>query len=122
MGELLAEMKKKLVGPSSLERDPALASRVDELTASATSEGVAWAQRAMAARPDRSDVLVRFRRPSLVLHGDEDTLMPPSEQKLMAEALHVTPVTLPGCGHLVGLEAPQATADALADLWERARA
>ena len=88
----------------------------------APAEGIAWAQRAMAARPDRLEVLRRLRIPALVLRGEDDTVSSPEQAAAMAEALGTSVVEVPRAGHMAAAEDPEPVARALADLWERARA
>jgi pimeloyl-ACP methyl ester carboxylesterase len=118
-------MASALLGPTTRRRDPAVADRVAGWILAQAPAGVAWSQRAMAARPDRTAVLVDLAArgvPALVLVGDEDVATPPAQAQHMADALGVTPVVVPGAGHLTAVEAPAPVATALADLVARAAA
>lgn len=82
--------------------------------------GVAWSQRAMAARPDRTAVLEGFTGPALVLVGATDELTPVAAAEHMAAHLpDVELVVVPRAGHLTSVEDPAAVAAALARLLDR---
>lgn len=79
-----------------------------DLVASADPRGAAWAQRAMAARPDSFATLRRTEVPALVLVGSDDRLSPPHDAEAMAEALpHGRLRVLDGAGHLSAAEDPE---------------
>ncbi|HKS47277.1 MAG TPA: alpha/beta fold hydrolase [Amycolatopsis sp.] len=91
-----------------------------DLINSQPPSGVAWAQRAMAARPDSFDVLARTGVPALVVVGERDSLTPPDSARTMADALpDAELVIVPGAGHITPLEAPDALSSAILDWWER---
>lgn len=113
-------MATALLGAASRER-PELVARLEALIGAQPPAGVAWSQRAMAARPDRTAVLAEYRGPALVLVGEEDGPTPPAQARVMADALGVPPVVVPGAGHLTAVEVPSVVAEALADLVRRAR-
>jgi pimeloyl-ACP methyl ester carboxylesterase len=74
-----------------------------------SSAGIAWALRAMAARPDSTSLLASIRLPALVIAGAEDSVISSAEQRRMAEAIPGARfVEIAGCGHLVNLESPAA--------------
>lgn len=79
-------------------------------------EGIAWGQRAMAARPDRTEVLRLVDAPVVVVAGGLDTTATVADAEVMADAAGVSPVVLDGVGHLVAVEAPRQVADAIAPL------
>ena len=80
-------------------------------------DGVAWSQRAMAARPDRSAVLRGFAGPSLVLVGDEDAVTPLETARVMHDDLAgSTLVVVLEAGHMTAVEKPGPVADALGEL------
>jgi pimeloyl-ACP methyl ester carboxylesterase len=104
----------KVLGASTLEAgtsgaQPDLRSQVEALVLAAPPVAVAAAQRGMAERPDRQELLGRLRVPALVLAGEEDALVPPEESRRMAAALPGgTLAVIPRAGHLVNLEQPEA--------------
>ena len=104
---ILAEEKleETLLGPAPM---PELTAYVRELIAEAPPQAVAWAQRAMAARPDSLDVLAGLDVPAAVIVGEMDTMTPLAEAQLMADALPDAELTvIPSVGHLSSLEAPE---------------
>lgn len=106
-------MAADLLGAAARTRVGVVA-RVEGWIAAQPPAGVAWSQRAMAARPDRLAVLEAFRgRPALVLVGEEDRPTPVAEARRTADALGVEPVVVPGAGHLTAVEDPAAVAEAL---------
>lgn len=112
---LVDEMLPTLLGATTRERQPLVQGRVKALVERAPAYAVAWAQRAMAARPDSFDTLRAFDRPALVVVGEEDELSPPADAHAMADALpNATLVTIPESGHLTSVEAPEAFNDAVA--------
>jgi pimeloyl-ACP methyl ester carboxylesterase len=116
IGWLADEMRETLLGPTTLASRPEVEATVRRLIGDQSPAAVAWAQRAMAARPDSLDVLARADVPALVLRGEQDTLIPRDEAAAMADALpKATFVELPGAGHLAPLEIPAEVAGALAD-------
>lgn len=75
---------------------------------------VAWAQRAMAARPDSTATLAATGVPVLVVVGEKDAITPPAVAREMAAiAPEAELVELPGVGHLSPAEDPDGFADAL---------
>lgn len=70
-------------------------------------DGVAWGQRAMAARPDRLAVLATCDAPAFVVRGDDDGLTSVEEAQAMADALGVELTVAHGAGHLVHVEQPE---------------
>jgi pimeloyl-ACP methyl ester carboxylesterase len=113
-GWLADEMRTNLLGETTRSSRPQVEATMRRLIADQPPAAVAWAQRAMAARPDSLDLLRAAEIPALVLRGDEDTLIPRDEAAAMADALpKATFVELPGAGHLAPLEVPDEVAGAL---------
>jgi pimeloyl-ACP methyl ester carboxylesterase len=80
-------------------------------------EDVAWWQRAMAKRPDSSDVLGEADVPALVVAGELDPLMPPAVGQALAAVLpRGTFVEMPEVAHLPPVEQPKRFAEQL-DRW-----
>ena len=76
--------------------------------------GVIGALKAMAERPDSSDVLAGIKTPVVIVHGDADALISVDrgrEMKGIASGAHY--FELPGLGHMPMMENPQAVANAL---------
>lgn len=112
--QLVEELMPKLVGVTTKERRPLVMGRLKATIESAPPPAVAWAQRAMAARPDSFDVLRGLAVPALVIVGDEDEMSPPQEAEAMVEALPDGRLArVPQAGHMSSMEAPEAFNEAL---------
>lgn len=108
-------MAENLVGARD-ERREALVAEVEANIASHHGDGVAWGQRAMAARPDRTAVLRDVDAPAVVVAGELDTVVAEEHMLTVAEALETELVVIAGAGHLVALEDPPAVAASLRPL------
>ncbi len=113
-------MMPNLLGVTTRETRPAVVATVREWIVAQDPAGVAWAQRAMAARPDSLAVIGAFGRPVLVLFGAEDAISPAPDAQAMAQAAHAggSPtalVEIAGVGHLSAVEDPDAVSGALID-------
>lgn len=76
--------------------------------------GLASALKAMAERPDSTDLLSGFDFPLVALHGDADVLIPIERAREMKAGLPTTHlVELAGLGHLPMMENPEAVAETL---------
>ncbi len=116
-GDWSAGMVEGLLGATSRSGRPDVVRRVEDSLARASGASVAWAQRAMAARPDSREVLSSLTVPVLVVVGDEDTMSPLPEQDLMIDAApHAQLIVIPEAGHLPPLEVPAEVAAALLTL------
>jgi len=115
-------MPAALVGATTTKRRRQLFPVLDSWIRAQSPAGVAWAQRAMAARPDRTAVLEHFDAPVAVVVGAEDSITPLAEAEHMVRAAG-SPVgqtagdaaltLVPGVGHMSVVEDPQAVAAAL---------
>ena len=116
-------MRTALLGPTQREARPDLAARLESWIRDQGPDAVAWAQRAMAARPDRTDVLRGFAGPSLVIVGEEDEITPLAEARTMVEALSTAGecelAVVPRAGHMTPIERPEPVASALSELARR---
>ncbi len=114
IADFVAGMRGKLVGASTRDSAPDVLQLLDEILATATSEGIAGMLEAMARREDSSDLLAGTEVPVCIIAGAEDTLISPAIAQRMHELqpaaeLHV----FPNCGHLSCLERPLLFNDAV---------
>ena len=121
VGWLSEAMLPALLGETTRREREAVVARVRTLVQAAKPEGVARALEAMRGRPDSRPTLGAVRVPVLVVVGEEDTLTPVAESRLIATSVpHARLEVIPGAGHLSNLEAPEAfnrvLLDFLADL------
>jgi pimeloyl-ACP methyl ester carboxylesterase len=110
-------MLPNLLGATTWASRPEVVATVRRWIGAQPAAGVAWAQRAMAARPDSLTDIGAFGRPVLVLYGCEDTLSPAADAAAMAEAARsgggATVVEIPAVGHLSAVEDPDAVTHTL---------
>ncbi|GII91287.1 alpha/beta fold hydrolase [Sinosporangium siamense] len=113
---LSEQVLPNLVGETTKTGRAMVFGRVRALTSVAPPRAVAWAQRAMAARPDSFGTLRALQVPALVVVGEEDGLTPPAEARAMAEALpYGSLAVIARAGHLSALEQPEAFNRALVE-------
>jgi pimeloyl-ACP methyl ester carboxylesterase len=106
---LVEDVLPALLGPTTGRDRPLVSGRVKGLVEAAPPAAAAWAQRAMAARPDSLDTLRAADVPALVVWGDEDTLATRADVEAMVDALPQGRLTvLGGAGHLSAVELPEA--------------
>ena len=100
-------MLPKLLGPTSLQSNPALVRHVRELIRAAPVSGIVVDLMAMSDRSDTVPLLRAISCPALVLIGQEDNTTPMVDSQLIAEE---TPgaqlAVIPSAGHLSNLEQP----------------
>ncbi|MEU1779067.1 alpha/beta hydrolase [Streptomyces abikoensis] len=121
--QVVAATTPLLLGITARTRDTGLVDRVVAMAAAADPEAVAWAQRAIAARPDSLPVLRATDAPAVVVTGVEDELVSMEEAAGMARTLpHGRLVTVPAAGHLLPMEAPERVTDVLLALLDEAAA
>ncbi|WP_091670870.1 alpha/beta fold hydrolase [Amycolatopsis marina] len=107
-GWLAESMMPKLLGEQTREGRPDVVETVRDLVESQRPEGIAWAQRAMAARPDSTELLRGTDVPTLIIVGEQDTLTPPEAARALAESMPSAEFAMVGgAGHLTPLEAPE---------------
>jgi pimeloyl-ACP methyl ester carboxylesterase len=106
---LLDDVLPALTGDTTTVERPLVQGRVRALVADAPPAAAAWAQRAMAARPDSFDTLREVNVPALVVAGEQDTLSTLADAQAMVDALpDARLVVVPRSGHLTAVEAPEA--------------
>jgi pimeloyl-ACP methyl ester carboxylesterase len=104
---LVEEVLPALCGPTTARDRPLVVGRVKGLVEAAPPAAAAWAQRAMAARPDSLDLLRTVDVPALVVLGDEDGLSTRDDADAMFDALPDARLdVLSGAGHLTAIEVP----------------
>jgi 3-oxoadipate enol-lactonase len=110
----------RLLGRTTLQKEPATVQRVRGLIESNSPAGIAAACYGLASRRDSSAVLSQIRLPTLVVAGEEDVLI----ERIQAETMHqrITSsrmAVISESGHLVNLEQPvqfhQVVTDFLSD-------
>ncbi|MFE5505873.1 alpha/beta fold hydrolase [Amycolatopsis japonica] len=93
---------------------PEVVERLRELITTQPPSGIAWAARAMAARPDSLETLRSADVPALVVVGEEDGLTPLEAANTLVETLpDARLVVLPEAGHLTPLEDPAGVVEAI---------
>ncbi len=105
--EVAGSMLPNLLGTTTHQARPEVVALVRRWIMSQDPQGVAWAQRAMAARTDSFDALATFAGPALLLRGAEDLICSAADVEAMADALGsavVSTVEIPGVGHLSAVE------------------
>ena len=105
-------MLPKMLTPAA----PATAiEEVRQIMNSSTPEGVTAALRAMAERPDSTEVMSRIQVPTLVVVGDADSITPPEDAQRMAKGIPGAKlVTIRGAAHLSNFEQPRQFNEAVA--------
>lgn len=104
-----------LFAPGSVARNPELAAQVHGMMLEASPAGLISGLLAMRDRPDYSERLANIRVRSLVLGAEEDMAIPREESEKLAAGLHdATLLVIPGAGHMVMMEQPEAVNRALA--------
>lgn len=80
-----------------------------------TPAGIAFAQRAIAARQDSTVLLDSITVPTLVIAGTQDAIVGPDEVRAIAGGISGARYAELDCGHLSNLELPHPVNDLLAD-------
>jgi 3-oxoadipate enol-lactonase len=97
-------MLPKMLGPDA---PPSDRDRVREIMNTSSKEGVIAALKAMAERPDSTELLPKLAVPTLIAVGEEDPITPPSDAERMARAIpDARLVRIPRAAHLSNFEQP----------------
>jgi 3-oxoadipate enol-lactonase len=108
------ETARVLVAPATWEKGGAVVDQIRTMVRDAPSSTIIATLHAIADRPDLTPVLSTIRVPTLVIWGEEDRLIPPSQTRAMVE--HIpgsTGVGIPRAGHLPPMESRQAFTKAI---------
>lgn len=109
----LDPMMQVLLGATSASTRPDVVATVSGWLDDADPAAVAWAQRAMATRPDSHATLASSGVPGAVVVGSEDVLSPRADAEAMAAALSASVHVVPDAGHLAVVENPTAARQAV---------
>jgi 3-oxoadipate enol-lactonase len=113
---VVAAMLPRLLAEATTERRPAVVERLTKMIQSMDPQGVAAAQRGMAAREDATAMLSQIGVPSLVVCGQQDSVSPPAHMRAMAAAMpEARFVEIPDAGHMSPMENPAAVDAAIRD-------
>ncbi len=115
-GAIADQMLPKLLSPNA---PAALRSEVRGIIEANDPRAISAALHAMGDRPDSTPLLATIDRPTLVLVGAADELIPPADSHAMHKAIpNSRLVELPNAGHLSNIEAPDAFNHAVVEFME----
>lgn len=106
----------KMMSPKTYEENPELVAFVRRMMESNSVEGITGALQAMKGRPDSSPTLGQIAKPTLILHGVDDQLIPIKEAEMMRDQIITSQLmAIPNAGHLLNLEQPGLFNGAISD-------
>jgi pimeloyl-ACP methyl ester carboxylesterase len=111
---IVEPMIERLLGPAN-RAEAHIADPVRGRIRRCSPAGIACAQRAMAARPDSTDLLASIDVPTLVIGGTHDAIIPITDVRAMSGAISGARFVELDCGHLANLEEPQAFSTAVGE-------
>jgi pimeloyl-ACP methyl ester carboxylesterase len=101
-------MLPKMLSPKTYSARPDLVARVQAMMAHTSLEGVLGDLAGLRDRPDSTPTLALIDRPTLILHGADDQLIPPSEAEVMRAKIKAAQLEIfPDAGHLLNMEQPE---------------
>jgi 3-oxoadipate enol-lactonase len=93
--------------PASGNKDPNLLAAIRALMEPLRAEGIAFAQLALASRPDSTPHLAKVVCPALVVAGEKDAIIPLEESGIFAAGLRDGRLeVVEGAGHMLSWEKP----------------
>ncbi|MGI8698778.1 MAG: alpha/beta fold hydrolase [Mycobacteriales bacterium] len=117
---LLEEVLPTLLGDTSERERPEVVAAVRQMVTDAPAPAVAWAQRAMAARPESLASLRSVGVPTLVVVGAQDRLSPPEEAQQIVDVVPGAELRqIAAAGHLCAVETPAEFTRAVGDFLTR---
>jgi 3-oxoadipate enol-lactonase len=113
--EMVAKaMTPKLFARSTIESRPEVVEAVQQMMLATKPEGIAAAQRGMAARLDMRDLLPSVNLPTLVIVGVEDAISTVDEMRDISDTIPTATFrSIPNAGHMSPMENPAAVNAAL---------
>ena len=104
----LDSMVPKLLGETTRRNRPDIVNRARAMMNAMSGEGLAAVQRGMAARPDSVATLPTINVPTLIVRGQEDTLIPAQDAELMHNKISGSQLfAIPQSGHYSPMEKPE---------------
>jgi 3-oxoadipate enol-lactonase len=101
-------MLPKMLSPHSYESKPHVVESARQIMQGASRDGLAGALLGMKERPDSQQTLKNLDIPILIVHGEDDQLIPASEAEAMKNATKNARLEIiPKAGHLLNLEQPE---------------
>jgi len=114
VGAIAEKMLPLILAPDTIEKHPDLVGSVREIMLNTSLESILGDLAALKERPDSTPDLARINLPSLVVHGEQDQIIPYQEAHAMHDAIPGSLWELiPAAGHLPCLENPSAFNQAL---------
>jgi pimeloyl-ACP methyl ester carboxylesterase len=114
VGAIVETMLPKILSQKSCQTRPELVTRVREMMASTSLAAVLGDLAAMRDRVDSTAMLAQIDKPTLILHGADDQLIPPAEAQAAGATIPDARLQiLPDAGHLLNLEQPEAFNEAV---------
>ena len=102
-------MIPKLLGKTTQETRPDLVAEARRMMLKMSPQDIAKVQQGMAARPDSVATLKTINVPTLVMMGEEDTLIPSSDGDLMRQHIPSSRLAvIPKAGHFAAWEQSEA--------------
>ena len=122
VSEVVRTMLPRLLAPDGFANSPEVVERIRRMITGTAPEGIAAAQRGMAARPDATPWLAEIDLPALLVVGAQDELTPPAEMQSVAAAIQgARLVVVDGAGHMSPMEKPGAVNEAILGFLEKLR-
>lgn len=108
VGAIAASMLPKMLAPKTYSAKPQLVARVKAMMEGTPLEGVLGDLAGLRDRPDSTPTLAAIDRPTLILHGADDQLIPASEAEVMRARIRGSELKIiPDAGHLLNMEQPE---------------
>lgn len=105
---IASSMLPKMLAPKTYESKPDLVEQVENIMTSTSVPGIVGALEGMKQRPDSTPMLGKIDVPTLILHGEDDQLIPAQEAQEMHTAIADSSLNLiSNAGHLLNLEQPE---------------
>jgi pimeloyl-ACP methyl ester carboxylesterase len=104
---IASAMLPKMMSPTTYQSNPDLVEQVDNLMSNTSLQGIVGALEAMKERPDSTPMLAKITVPTLIIHGEDDQLIPSQEAQSMHTSIADSNLYLiSNAGHLPNLEQP----------------
>ena len=104
---IVESMLPKMLAPQTYVEKPDLVAKARSIMERTSVEGIAGALSGMKERPDSTPDLAQIHIPTLILHGEDDQIIPPQEAQAMHTAIAGSTLEIiPEAGHLLNLEQP----------------